>query len=71
MTLYHWDLPESLHGKGGWLSKELRNNTLSKSSKDLIIEAFGLYARTCYEHFGDRVKHWITLNEHLHCLTWR
>ncbi|CAK9069553.1 unnamed protein product [Durusdinium trenchii] len=51
VTLYHWDLPEALHAKGGWLSKEM------------IVKAFGDYARICFHHFGDRVKYWITLNE--------
>ena len=31
--------------------------------QELITGAFGNYARTCFQHFGDRVKHWITLNE--------
>ncbi|KAF5004172.1 hypothetical protein FDECE_9310 [Fusarium decemcellulare] len=52
VTLYHWDLPQALHDRyGGWLDVE-------ESQKD-----FEKYARLCYERFGDRVKHWITLNE--------
>lgn len=52
VTLYHWDLPQALHERyRGWLDME-------ESQKD-----FERYARLCYERFGDRVKHWITLNE--------
>ena len=50
-TLYHWDLPLSLQmERDGWLSHHTAN-------------AFVGFARTCFERFGDRVKHWITLNE--------
>ena len=28
-----------------------------------IVEQFAAYAAYCFEQFGDRVKHWITLNE--------
>eukprot|EP00980_Cylindrotheca_fusiformis_P003968 scaffold874_cov126-Cylindrotheca_fusiformis.AAC.1 len=51
ITLYHWDLPQMLEDKyGGWLDRQ-------------IVDDFGNYARTCFDAFGDRVQHWITLNE--------
>lgn len=50
ITLYHWDLPSALQRKGGWLNREL-------------IAAFSRYTRIVAEHYGDRVKLFIPINE--------
>jgi len=49
-TLFHWDTPEPLQHKGGWMSRD----TASR---------FADYALLAAEAFGDRVDKWITLNE--------
>ncbi|KAE9459850.1 hypothetical protein C3L33_08250, partial [Rhododendron williamsianum] len=51
ITLFHWDLPQALEDEyGGFLSPR-------------IVTDFVDFAEFCYKEFGDRVKHWITLNE--------
>lgn len=55
VTMFHWDLPQALENEGGW-----RVRTTS--------DAFGAYADTIVSAYGDRVKHWITLNE-MRCFT--
>src|SRR5499433_3548015 len=50
-TLYHWDLPQTLHDKyGGWKSTE-------------TAKAFADYAGYVAEQLSDRVKHIFTINE--------
>ncbi|WP_238918261.1 glycoside hydrolase family 1 protein [Clostridium sp. YIM B02555] len=51
MNLHHFDLPVELYDKyGGWESKH-------------VVDLFVIFARKCFELFGDRVKHWTTFNE--------
>jgi beta-glucosidase len=50
VTLYHWDLPHELELKGGWTNRD-------------IIDWFTAYVTTCAKNFGDRVKHWMVMNE--------
>ncbi len=49
-TLYHWDLPLALELQGGWTNRN-------------IISWFSDYTAICAEAFGDRVKHWMVMNE--------
>jgi beta-glucosidase len=50
-TLYHWDLPQGLQDRyAGWQSRE-------------VVNDFGDYATAVVKRLGDRVAHWLTLNE--------
>ncbi len=50
VTLYHWDLPQTLQEKGGWANREMLS---------WLME----YAACAAQRYGDRVKHWMVLNE--------
>jgi beta-glucosidase len=50
VTLFHWDFPYALYCKGGWLNRD-------------SVEWFAAYTTLIAKHFGDRVTHWMTLNE--------
>jgi len=50
LTLYHWDLPQSLQDRGGLVNRE-------------FVGWFQTYAELLADRLGDRVKHWITVNE--------
>jgi len=49
-TLYHWDLPQALQDRGGWLERD-------------TAERFADYSAQVTEQLGDVVTDWITLNE--------
>ncbi|QHP71295.1 beta-glucosidase [Bradyrhizobium sp. LCT2] len=50
LCLYHWDLPQALEERGGWLNRE-------------SAVWFADYASLVAARFGDRVKHFATFNE--------
>ena len=50
VTLFHWDLPQALEQKGGWLTRG-------------TVDAFRRYADVVVKRLGDRVDHWFTVNE--------
>jgi len=50
VTVYHWDLPQALEVQGGWTNRQ-------------VVDWFSNYTEICARHFGDRVKHWMVMNE--------
>jgi len=50
VTLFHWDYPYELYCRGGWLNRD-------------SVEWFAAYAKLIAHRLGDRVSHWMTLNE--------
>ncbi len=50
LTLFHWDYPQALQHRGGWLHPD-------------SPRWFEEFTRLVARRFGDRVKHFLTLNE--------
>ena len=56
VTCYHWDLPQALQDRyQGWRSRQCAHD-------------FADYAAVLARRFGDRVRHWMTMNE-IPCFT--
>jgi beta-glucosidase len=55
-TLYHWDLPQAVQDRGGWVSRD-------------TAFAFAEFASIVAARLGDRVADWFTVNEPL-CSAW-
>ncbi len=50
VTLFHWDLPQALQEKGGWLNPE-------------SVKWFEAYANLIFSRYGKKVKKFFTFNE--------
>jgi beta-glucosidase len=50
VTLFHWDLPQALEDKGGWLARA-------------TADAYRRYAEAVVRRLADRVADWFTVNE--------
>jgi beta-glucosidase len=50
LTLYHWDLPQTLEDRGGWRTRD-------------TVGAFAEYTELMVGMLGDRVPNWLTHNE--------
>lgn len=50
VTLFHWDLPQAVQERGGWLNRE-------------SAAWFHRYAAAVAKRLSDRVTRWITINE--------
>lgn len=50
LTLYHWDLPQALQDRGGWVNRA-------------SVNWFTEYAAVVADHLGHKVRNWMTINE--------
>ena len=50
LTLYHWELPQALQDRGGWLARD-------------TVERFADHAAVLHRAFGAQVPWWVTQNE--------
>ncbi|MCL4134078.1 UNVERIFIED_CONTAM: hypothetical protein GTU68_065133 [Idotea baltica] len=50
ITTYHWDIPQALQDKGGWINRD-------------VIGWYTEYCDKVTKAYGDKVKNWMVLNE--------
>ena len=53
VTLVHYDLPDYIGAKGGWLYEG-------------VADEFAYYAKVVFEHFKERIPFYVTINEPTH-----
>lgn len=53
VTIYHWDLPQSILNLGGWTNPQ-------------VVDYMEDYAKVLFDHYGSKVAMWITINEPFH-----
>lgn len=50
ITMFHFDMPAALDQRGSWSNRD-------------SVDWFTDFAKILFEHYGDRVKYWLTINE--------
>lgn len=50
VTLYHWDMPQAIYDRGGWLNPD-------------VVSWFEEYTKVIVDALSDRVTYWFTINE--------
>lgn len=50
VNLYHFDMPNELQKIGGWENRQ-------------VVDAYVIFAKTCFELFGGKIRKWFTHNE--------
>ena len=50
VTLYHWDMPQAIFDRGGWLNPD-------------VVKWFTDYTKVVVDALSDRVSYWFTINE--------
>ena len=50
VTIFHWDTPDFLEVKGGWLNPQ-------------IIDWYVYFSKVLFEEYGEKVTYWATFNE--------
>lgn len=50
VTIFHWDMPKTMHDLGGWTNK-------------VVVNYYVQYAKAVIQQFGDKVAFWLTFHD--------